>query len=78
MQFTLDLDMSSAAFDHYTGRANERDATEVARILRNLADRLNDLNTFSAYGKNEFSTTWDRGTLRDSNGNTVGSWEVTP
>ena len=78
MRFTIDLDMSGAAFEHYTGLNDERDATEVARILHNLADRLNDLNTFSAYGKNEFSTTWDRGTLRDTNGNTVGSWEVTP
>lgn len=66
MQFTLKLDMSNDAFARHNPEF--RDATEVARILRNLADKLDNLNTFSAYAN---------GPLRDGNGNSVGSWDVT-
>lgn len=66
MQFTLDLDMSNDAFQSYEN--DIRDATEVAAILRTLADRLDDANILAAY--------ISAGTLRDSNGNPVGAWEV--
>ena len=66
MRFTLDIDMSNAAFERYADDA--RDASEVAAILRKLADRLDDVSV----------TEQSTGTLRDSNGNTVGDWTVTP
>jgi hypothetical protein len=69
MRFTLQLDMSGSAFDHYTGSDSGRDATEVALILRALSERINCLDVL---------TEQNGGTLRDSNGNSVGSWNVTP
>jgi hypothetical protein len=66
MRFTLDIDMSNAAFERYAD--DERDASEVAAILRRLADRLEDVIILT-----EQST----GALRDSNGNTAGDWTVT-
>lgn len=68
MQFSLQLGMTNDAFQSYEN--DICDATEVASILRTLADRLDDANVISAY--------ISAGTLRDSNGNSVGSWEVTP
>jgi hypothetical protein len=68
MKFTLQLDMSGSAFDHYTGSDSGRDATEVALILRALSERINCLDVL---------TDKSTGALRDSNGNTVGDWTVT-
>ena len=67
MKFTLDIDMTNAAFERYAD--DERDASEVAAILRRLAARLDDVIILT-----EQST----GALRDSNGNTAGDWMVTP
>jgi hypothetical protein len=68
MKFTLDIDMSNAAFERYAD--DERDVSEVAAILRRLANTL-DLDVVILTDKST-------GTLRDSNGNTVGDWTVTP
>ena len=62
MTLMLALEMDGAAF-HEGGNADE-----AARILRTLASALiasGDLDTRNG------------GKLRDSNGNTVGSWTVT-
>ena len=56
-EFTLHIETDNAAFDVPNG------SDELARILRELADRLTD-----GAGR------W-RGNLSDSNGNTVGSWK---
>ena len=69
MKFTLDIDMSNAAFERYADDANVRDTMEVALILHALSKHLYSLSVLT-----EQST----GTLRDSNGNSVGSWDVTP
>lgn len=56
--FTLTIKTDNAAFD-------EGDkGLEVARILRELANRLETQSQTS-------------GTLRDANGNTVGTWKLT-
>jgi uncharacterized protein YukE len=55
-EFTLHIETDGAAFDVPGG------SDELARILRELADRVTD-----GAGR------W-RGSLSDSNGNTVGSW----
>jgi hypothetical protein len=68
MRFTIDFDMTGSAFDSYAD--DERDASEVAAILRRLANTL-DLDVVILTDKST-------GTLRDSNGNTVGDWTVTP
>jgi hypothetical protein len=67
MRFTIDLDISNAVFD--AEYDNDKDAFEIAFILRALADKLDDFATIAAY---------DEGALRDFNGNTIGSWSVTP
>ena len=82
MRFSLSFDMDGAAFDggEPTGiedsarydtegtSVSSNSVDEVAQILYRLADRL------EAAG-----SAWDDEPLnvRDSNGNTVGSWEVT-
>jgi hypothetical protein len=53
MKFTLEIDCDNTTFD-------ESPATEVARILRETAGRVEE-------------GVWP-GNLRDSNGNTVGSF----
>jgi hypothetical protein len=68
MKFTIDFDMTGSAFDHYTGSDSGRDATEAALILRALSERINCLDVL---------TDQNGGTLRDSNGNSIGSWDVT-
>lgn len=54
--FTLKISTANEAFDQL--------GPEVARILRELADKV------------ETSTALVSGNLRDINGNTVGSWRV--
>lgn len=56
MRLRLEIDGSGAAFD-------ARPATELARLLRETADRIAD------DGDSE-------GVLRDINGNYVGEWRV--
>jgi hypothetical protein len=67
MKFTLIINLDNAAF--YSERADHhdlRDGDEIARVLRQLANRLDDA----------YVDCTDRGTLRDRNGNTVGAWQV--
>ena len=54
-RFELSVDTGNAAFDPAPG-------DELARILRRVADELEDGHT--------------SGTVRDHNGNTVGRWEL--
>lgn len=56
MKLTLKLRLDNAAFDLCL-------ATETARILKEVAERIED-------GRGE-------GKCRDINGNTVGEWKVT-
>lgn len=69
MKFLLEMKTDNAAFD--TLDEDEQfqgvDGAEVATILRDLADRIDD--TRLAKGRT--------GSLADSNGNTVGSWKMT-
>jgi hypothetical protein len=65
MRFALEIDMGNAAFA-LADADRARDGAEVAYILRRIADsidgtRLPPLSTVP---------------MRDSNGNTVGSWRV--
>lgn len=62
MQFTISIELGNAAMD------GEDCGPEIARILRNQADKL------------EGFASWDfpdKGGLWDVNGNKVGTWEVT-
>jgi hypothetical protein len=58
--FKLAFDVDNDAFE------DGNRATEAARILRDIADRLDNV----AY--------CGGGAIRDINGNTVGHWEMTP
>ena len=60
--FELKFSLDSAAF-------GDNRASEIARILRNLADTIEDLVRHDALG------TYSGGT-RDINGNTIGKWSV--
>lgn len=55
MRYTIEIDTDNAAFEHQSG-------TEIARILRQLADRCGVYTEYPAVGS-----------LRDLNGNIVGS-----
>lgn len=55
MEFIARLDMDNAAFE-------DRAATELARILENIARKVKRGD--------------DAGKIMDVNGNSVGSWEV--
>lgn len=55
--FKLTIKTANAAFE-------DSASTEVARILRDLAEYLDS------------SGAPDEGTVRDTNGNTVGSWKL--
>lgn len=60
-KFTLTIDMSNDDFGTDPHK-------EVAKQLRNVADRLS----------NDFTLTHgDSGSIKDTNGNTVGEWKVT-
>lgn len=66
--FTLTIDTDNAAFGE-----DGRPTAEIKRILKRLvvSDTLNDLSTSDKrYGANE-------GKLRDGNGNTVGTFQLT-
>ncbi len=67
MAFTLRFKTSNAAFMDQSAADGEEDhaaarAVESALILRTIARRLDDGAT--------------EGTVRDSNGNTVGEWKL--
>ena len=66
MRFIIDFDMTNAAFD--TSENAVCNVPEVTRILRKLAARLDSVDVLMDQ---------NGGTLRDSNGNSVGSWDVT-
>jgi hypothetical protein len=57
--FSLKIATDNSAFEH--------PPTEIARILTKLAEKLNSREIMPYPG--------DGGTLRDLNGNTVGSWQ---
>lgn len=61
MQFTLTIKMDNAAFE-------ESNSDELARILSNLAGRLDESRS-REIGDGEY--------IHDVNGNRVGNWEVT-
>lgn len=58
MRFTLTIDCDNAAF--------EDDDSELARIIRDVAKRVEGLSTTAAF----------EGTASDINGNTVGKFEM--
>lgn len=60
MRFKLEIKMDNAAFEEPSG-------TELARILRDLADDLAEMDCFPGYSK----------TLMDINGNRVGQAKTT-
>ncbi len=62
MKIKIDIDTSNAAFDDDNGGA------EAARILRDLADRLEGSGVLARS---------DTKILRDVNGNTVGTYKTT-
>ena len=65
MKFVMVVDMDNAAFvpDDHTAVGDLRRANEMLSLAHTVNTRL-------AEGKRA-------GTLRDSNGNRVGSWEIT-
>ena len=65
MNFTIDFDMTNAAFD--TSENTVGNVEEVTRILRKLAALLDNVDILMDQ---------NGGTLHDSNGNSVGSWGV--
>jgi hypothetical protein len=62
MKIKIDIDTSNAAF------ADENGGAEAARILRDLADRLEGSGVLARS---------DTKFLRDVNGNTVGTYKTT-
>lgn len=60
-QFILAIDLENAAM---------QDQHDVARALRDVADRLNK------YVSTNFGPYCIEGKIKDINGNTVGKWEV--
>ena len=60
--FTISIDCDNAAFDG-------NPSMEIARQLRLLANQLHDTDVL--YGRE------DRGGIRDTNGNAVGTWRFT-
>lgn len=65
MAFTLNINTDYAAFT-YEGTGEPQPSPELSRILRQLAEDLDEVDAIDIDG--------DSGTLRDYNGNTVGSW----
>lgn len=61
MTLTLNLSCDNAAFADNSG-------AEIARILRDMADKVDGMIRYDAKGTYS-------GDLRDINGNTVGKWE---
>ena len=59
MKFTLSINCDNAAFE-------DNPASEIEHILCDVARQIHDSDVAN---KRE-----DRGALRDSNGNTVGTW----
>lgn len=58
--FNLEIEVSNAAFEDDCG-------AEIARILRDVADRIEGMIRYDAKGRYIAS-------IRDLNGNTVGKW----
>lgn len=67
MRFTIDFDMDNAAFDPSESAVGN--VPEVTRILRKLAALLDNVDVLMDQ---------NGGMLFDVNGNSVGSWDVTP
>jgi hypothetical protein len=61
MKFQLHIDLGNTAM---------QDNHDVAKALRDVADRL---NRFTSSGWSPYALT---GTIKDANGNAVGGWEV--
>jgi hypothetical protein len=68
MKFTLEINMDNAAFDTGVEGDKARSGVEVWKILNELATKI--YNSYSL-------ETGDDGQVRDTNGNKVGTWEVT-
>ena len=66
MAFTLKIDTDNAAFYDDSDGNDFDPGPELARLLRNLADTLDSPEVHD-----------DSGTVRDINGNRVGTWEIT-
>lgn len=64
MSFKLEFETGNSAF------ADDPENEEVARILRGVADRVYE-------GRRDTWSSALAGIVRDSNGNTVGRWELT-
>jgi hypothetical protein len=64
--FNLKITTESAAFFDTYGRSDP--GAEVARILRQLADKL----------ESDYPRAKDYATILDANGNATGLWTVTP
>lgn len=64
MKFSLEIKAGNAAFD--TGTEGEVSGSEIARILRKLADNIDGIDLTDGHD----------GGLSDVNGNTVGFWSV--
>lgn len=64
MEFTLRTDMDNDAL--ISANDGSGDGSELARILRSIADRVDMTDVGPTAGK-----------VRDYNGNTVGEWRVT-
>lgn len=66
MEFQLSIKMDNAAFyeDSYADQPIPQQGLEVARILRELADKVEDMGDISDRSSNLY--------LRDYNGNVVG------
>lgn len=64
MQFQLELDMDNEAFE---------DSSELASILRSLADRLDSAGGVDNLTVRDFTAL----PIRDSNGNRVGTANIT-
>lgn len=65
--FRLKIDTDNAAFLDPDGGGAFNPGYELARILREIANRIHG----------ELDYTGERGTIRDLNGNTVGAWHYT-
>ncbi len=66
MKFTVAIDCYNAAFDAMTEEDGFANGCEIARILRSIAQDVDDIDIGPGWGK----------TLHDINGNRVGTAEL--
>ena len=71
MEFVLRFNLDNAAFDadDCGGKIPDaRSGLEIADILDSVSAKLRNLGAVSSYDRNQ--------SLRDVNGNTIGSWSI--